>query len=67
MLKKSFAISGALISLMLLSGCGAGGTCAGWSAIYIRKADNFTDATAKEILKHDEYGHSLGCAGFKPK
>jgi hypothetical protein len=55
-----------LISLSLLSGCG-GGTCAGWEAIYIRKADNFTDATAKEILKHDEYGRKLGCPAFKPK
>jgi hypothetical protein len=51
----------------LLSGCGAGGTCAGWDAIYIRKADKFTDATAKEILKHDEYGQSLGCSAFKSK
>lgn len=56
-------IGGLAISL---SGC-AGGTCAGWDAIYVSKDDKLTDGTAKQILKHDEYGAKLGCPAFKPK
>jgi hypothetical protein len=49
-----------------LTGC-AGGTCAGWAAIYVSEDDKLTDGTAKQILKHDEYGAKLGCPAFKPK
>lgn len=61
-LRSAFAIGG----LVLLSSCG-GGVCTGWSPIYIDPEDKLTDGTAKQILKHDEYGASLKCTAFKPK
>ena len=63
-LRNSFAIAGLAV---LLSSCGGGGVCTGWGPIYIDPQDKFTDRTAKQILKHDEYGASLKCAAFKPK
>lgn len=50
----------------MLSSC-AGGVCTGWSAIYVDPEDKLTDGTARQILKHDEYGASLKCPAFKPK
>jgi hypothetical protein len=56
-------IAGVAISL---SGCG-GAVCTGWSPIRPSKDDNLTDGTARQILKHDQYGASLRCPGFSPK
>lgn len=47
------------------AGC-ASGVCTGWSAIYVSPDDKLTDGTAKQILKHDEYGARLKCPGFSP-
>lgn len=48
-----------------VSGC-AGSVCTGWSAIKVGKEDKLTDETAREILKHNEYGARLRCPAFKP-
>lgn len=42
-------------------------TCAGWEAIYVSNKDKLSEATAKAILKHDEYGLALKCPAFKAK
>lgn len=49
----------------ILSGC-ASGVCTGWGPIYVDPKDKLTDGTAKQILKHDEYGARLKCPTFKP-
>ena len=56
-------IAGLAISL---GGCMAS-TCAGWEAIYVSNKDKLSEATAKAILKHDEYGLALKCPAFKAK
>ena len=50
----------------VLSGC-AGGVCTGWGVVHSRPGDQFTDATAREILKNNEYGYALHCPAFKPR
>jgi hypothetical protein len=53
-------------SAISLAGC-AGSVCTGWGPITVSKDDKLTDGTARQILKHDEYGASLHCPAFKPK
>lgn len=49
-----------------VSGC-ATGACTGWGPIKVGEGDQFTDETARDILKHNEYGARLKCPAFKPK
>lgn len=55
-----------LIVAIIVSGCANKGfikpdPCAGWSPIYISKADVLTDGTAKAVLAHDLHGVQAGC------
>lgn len=38
--------------------------CAGWSPIYVSRADVLSNGTAQAILSHNQYGERLGC--WKP-
>ena len=62
-MKKPMALKTALIVClmgMLLSGCGKGGNAnSGFAPIYVSKDDQFTDATARQILQHNETGAEL--------
>lgn len=44
---------------MLLSGCGSSGNVSPFTPIYIAKDDYITDATARQILSHNETGREL--------
>ena len=55
-----------IVGALSLSGC-AMGPCAGWGVVHSRPGDAFTDKTAKEILKNNEYGAALKCPGFTPR
>jgi len=61
-MKKPMALKTALIgSLMgLLAGCSSSvGQESAFSPIYVSKDDQFTDATARQILEHNETGATL--------
>lgn len=62
-MKKPMALKTALIGslmAMLLSGCGLSGNAnSGFAPIYVSKDDQFTDATARQILQHNETGKEL--------
>ena len=56
-------IAGLAISV---SGC-AGFMCGGFEPIRVSKDDQFTEGTARQILKNNEYGARMHCPAFKPK
>lgn len=53
----------ALLLATLLAACGSGGAgtspCSGWQPIYVSRADQLTDGTARQILAHNETGRRL--------
>ena len=56
-----------IAGLGVLTGSCGGSVCTGWSATYVSPDDKLTDATARKILRDNEYGAKLGCPGFKAK
>lgn len=62
-MKKPKALKTALtacLMAMLLSGCGLSGNAdSGFTPIYVSADDQFTDATARQILQHNETGREL--------
>lgn len=66
LLKQANYLTAALLTSCAMSGCGAlpaktmaPDFCATAQAIYVSKTDIFTDATAREILKHNTTGRKL--------
>lgn len=58
----------ALTASLLLTGCEATGPatddrtfCAGWAPVLIGQGDQITEATARQILAHNEFGKASGC------
>ncbi len=57
---------GLLLSVTLSSGCvmtGNADGCAGWKPIRLEAAtiDAMTEAEARDVLAHNEFGRELGC------
>jgi hypothetical protein len=58
---RTLSLSLLLIPILLQASCATSGpvvtnACTGWEPIYVHTGDVLTDATAKSILAHDEYG-----------
>ena len=60
-MKKQTVLKTALIILAMgmLCGCSGSAGVEAFNPIYISKDDSFTDATARQILQHNETGAEL--------
>lgn len=65
-IRKALTVSLIVGAGISLSGCMTG-LCTGWGSIRPSKDDVLTEGTARQILKHNNYGLSLKCPAFKPK